>query len=208
MRLYTAANSPNGKRVLICAAELGLSLDVAFLDYMKGEQRAPEYLVLNPMGKWPTLTDGPYVLWESAAILCYLSTEHGSRRLLPSGTKGEAEALRWMFFGACHLDPYFTALMGERYLKARRNLPPDETATEAAEKQLARFVPVVEHKLSMTDYVAQDFSLADITLGCTLELSPLLSYDLTPYPHVRAWLDRLQARESWRAASAPPPHAD
>jgi glutathione S-transferase len=180
---------------------------MTFLNFMKGEARSPEYLALNPLGKWPTLTDGPFVLWESAAILWYLATEHGGRPLLPSGAKGEADTIRWMFFGASHIDPYFTALVVERYIKARRNVPPDETATLAAEAQLSRFVPVVEQKLTAASFIAQEFSLADITLGCTLELSPLLSYDLGPYPNIRSWLERLQGRESWRAASAPPPDA-
>ena len=112
-----------------------------------------------------------------------------------------------MFYGASHIDPYFTVLMVERYIKARRNAPADAVATTAAETQLARFIPVIEQRLAGAGYIAHDFGLADIAIGCTVELSPLLSYDLGPYPNIRNWLERLQGRESWRAASAPAPNA-
>lgn len=202
MELYTGPMSPSGKRVRICAAELGIPLDVKMIDLLKGDQRSPEYLALNPMGKWPTMTDGDFVLWESPAILCYLARTAGSP-LWPEGARDQADVLRWLFFGASHLDPYFTTLVVERLIKARRREPPDLAQTAAAEQWLARFVPVVDQQLTAREYLAGRFSVADIALGCTLELSPLLAYDLAPRPAVRAWLERLQARPSWRAAAMP-----
>jgi len=77
----------------------------------------------------------------------------------------------------------------------------DDTQTAYAEQWLARFVPVIEQQLAGRQYLRAEFGLADIALGCSLELSPLVGYDLGPYPAVRSWLDRLQSRESWRAAS-------
>jgi len=65
-------------------------------------------------------------------------------------------------------------------------------------------VPVLEQQLAGREHVTGRFGLADIALGCTLELSPLLRYDLSAYPNLRGWLERLQARESWRAATPPP----
>jgi len=85
MKLYSFPISPNGKRVRVCAGELGLPLDVTNLDFQKGEQRAPSYLALNPMGKVPTVSDGDFALWESAAILCHLAAERPGIRLLVVG---------------------------------------------------------------------------------------------------------------------------
>src|SRR5689334_9269603 len=87
MKLYNASLSSNGKRVRICAAELGLALDQAPIDFARGDARTPEYLALNPMGKVPTLTDGPFVLWESAAILFYLAAERGPSALWPADAR-------------------------------------------------------------------------------------------------------------------------
>ena len=124
--------------------------------------------------------------------------------LWPIEPQPQADLLRWLFFCSCHIDPYFTTLVVERFIKARQNLAPDEAQTASAERWLARFIPILEVQLTNKNYVTGDFSIADIALGCTLELSPLLKYDLSPFGSVRAWLERLQNRESWRAASAAP----
>jgi glutathione S-transferase len=144
--------------------------------------------------------DDGFVLWESAAILCYVAQTSGAP-LWPRQPRELADTLRWLFFASCHIDPYFTTLVVERLIKARRSVPADEALTRSAEQWLVRFVPVVEQQLAAREYVAGRFGLADIVLGCTLELSPMLGYDLTPYANVRGWLERLQGRESWRAAS-------
>jgi glutathione S-transferase len=196
MELYTFPISPNGKRVRVAAAEIGLPLDLKNLDFLKGEQRTPDYLALNPMGKAPTLTDSDFALWESGAIMCYLA-QAKPNSLWPADAKARADMLRWMFFGSCHVDPYFTTLVVERFQKPRRNEPPDEAMLAGAERYLARFLPTLEQQLAGHDYVTGSFGLGDIVLGCTLELSPMLKYDLAPYPHIRAWLGRLQARPSW-----------
>jgi glutathione S-transferase len=198
MKLHAAGFSPNGKRVRICAAELGMHLDEVALDSAKGENRAPEYLAMNPMGKWPTLTDGSFALWESGAIMWYLATKKGDQALVPHEPQAEADALRWLFFCSCHVDPYFTALVVERFIKPRRGAAPDESLATEAERWLARFIPVLEHQLQGKEFVAGRFGLADIALGCTIELSPLVKYDLTAFPNIRAWLARLAQRESWR----------
>jgi glutathione S-transferase len=201
IKLHTFPISPNGKRVRVCAHEAGVALELSNVDFAKGENRAPDYLSLNPMGKAPTLVDGDFALWESAAEICYVA-QVGRSPLWPADARGQADLLRWLFFCSCHVDPYFTTLMVERFIKARRGAPEDEAASAGAIQWLARFVQVLEHQISDREYVMGRFGLADIVLGCTLELSPLVRYDLSPYPHVRAWLERLQARDSWRACTA------
>jgi glutathione S-transferase len=200
MKLYTFPISPNGKRVNICAREAGVALDPAILDVAGGQMRSPEYLALNPMGKAPTLADDDFTLWESGAIVCYLAQKSGGP-LWPSDPRDLADTLRWLFFCSCHIDPYFTTLVVERFIKTRRGLAPDAVHTKYAEESLARFVPVVEQQLAGRPYLRGEFGLADIMLGCTLELSPLCGYDLGPYPALRGWIDRLQSRDSWRAAT-------
>lgn len=196
MDLYTFPISPNGKRVRVAAAEIGAPLELKSLDFLKGEQRTPDYLALNPMGKAPTLTDGDFALWESGAIMCYLA-QSKPNPLWPDDVRRRADALRWMFFCSCHVDPYYTTLVVERFQKPRRNEPTDEAQVAAADRWLKRFLPVLEAQLGKTEYVAGAFGLGDIVLGCSIELSPMLRYDLTPYPNIGAWLARLQSRPTW-----------
>jgi len=204
MKLYSNPISPNGKRVCILAAELGAPVETANLDFARGENRAPDYLALNPMGKIPTAVDGDLVLWESAAILCYVAqTSERGASVFPREPKAQADVLRWLFWCSCHVDPYFTSLVVERFIKARRGLPIDEAVCASAEQWLARFIPVLEQQLAGRDYVTGAFSVADIALGCTLEMAPIVKYDLSPFPNVGGWLERLRSRESWRASSAP-----
>jgi len=201
MKLYSFDISPNGKRANICAREAGVTLEASPIDIAKGENRAPDYLAMNPMGKAPTLRDGDFVLWESAAMLCYIA-ETSESSLWPASPRARADALRWLFFCSCHIDPYFTTLMVERFIKARRALPEDEVLTASAEAWLARFVPIVDGQLEGREHVLGRFGVADIALGCTLELSPVARFDLAPYGNVRGWLERVQGRPSWRASTA------
>lgn len=200
MKLHSSPISPNGKRVCILAAELGVPIETRNLDFAQGENRTPEYLALNPMGKIPTATEGDFALWESAAILCWVAQKsEGGAAVFPREPNAQADVLRWLFWCSCHVDPYFTTLVFERFIKARRGGTCDDAACAYAEGWLQRFVPVLEQQLQGREYVTGAFSLADIALGCTLELSPLCGFDLAAFPAVRAWLERLQARPSWSA---------
>ncbi len=74
MKLYGFPVSPNTWKVRAVAAHLGIVLDDQLVDLRRGEQRAPDYLALNPTGRTPTLVDGDFVLWESNAIMQYLAS--------------------------------------------------------------------------------------------------------------------------------------
>jgi glutathione S-transferase len=198
VKLYSTNFSNNGKRARIAAAELGIALEQAPFDMAKGDARTPEYLKISPAGKVPALTDGDFTLFESAAIIWYLAAQGEANPLRPTDAQSQSDTLRWMFYGACHLDPHIWTLTSERFIKARRQLPPDEHLIANAVTQLGRFVPVIEQQLADREYLTGKFGLADISLGCTLEIGPPLGYDLAPYPNVRAWLARLAARPSWR----------
>lgn len=201
MKLYDLTVSPNARRVRICAAELAMPLDRVALDFARGEQRAPGYLALNPMGKVPTVTEGDFVLWESAAILCHLGAQRPGS-IWPTEAAAQAHVLQWLFFTSCHLDPYFTTLVVERLVKPRRNLPADEARVAHAREELTRFLGVVEAQLARHELLTGRYSLADIAAGCTIDLAPSLGVELAQYPHTRGWLERLHARPSWRDAAA------
>jgi glutathione S-transferase len=202
MKLYTGFISPNGKRVHVCANELGLELPLQRLDFRKGEHQSPDYLALNPMGKVPTLVDGEgRTLWESPAIMCYLAQQHGGA-LWPTSARAQSDLLRWMFFGAQHIDSYFTTMTVERFVKKNRGVEGDEHLAAAAARDVARYLTVVEQQLAGRSYLLGNFSLADIAIGCTIELAPMVKLDLAPYPMIRDWLDRLQRRPAWQSATA------
>src|SRR4051812_21302892 len=83
---------------------LSLGCELKPIDLARGEQRAPEYVSLNPNKKMPTLEDDGIVLWESNAILFYMASKRPESGLWPSDPQGQADVLRWLFWESAHWD--------------------------------------------------------------------------------------------------------
>lgn len=192
MKLFDLNASPNCRKVRVLARERGLALDLVAVDLTKPRDGA--YLEKNPTGKVPTFVDDDgTTLWESGAILLHLAGD-----LLPSDAKARADVHRWMFFAATHIQPWMSVLGQERLLKPRRGETPDPHAIEYAERELARFMPVLEEALANTDYLAGPFTIADIMLGSGMEGVETRGVKLDAYPNIAAWRERLRARPSWK----------
>ncbi len=202
MKLYNSNFSSSAKRARICAAELGIKLELVNLDMGKGENRTAEYLAKNPMGKICTLEDEGFVLWESPAILVYLASKTPEKALLPTDPPGLANAMRWMFWNASHLEVAANSAARERIIKPQfYNQPSDQKLLEIAEKEWARYAPVLNAQLEGKSFVlGERFSIVDIALGCTVEHAQRGGLDLQAYPHLRTWLERLAARDAWKNA--------
>jgi glutathione S-transferase len=200
MRLYSNTFSPNAKRVRVCIAELGIKVDVHEVNFGAGEHRSADYMKLNPNGKVPTFVDDDgTVLWESRAILVYLSEKYG--KLRPTDAKGKAEQFRWMFWSASHYSAAIGGLTMEKLVKPMlMSAEPDPRVVEAETKNLERFAPVLDAHLDKRDWVlGSEFSIADIDLGAATEIGTKVGYDLARYPHIKSWFGRLSERPSWRA---------
>jgi glutathione S-transferase len=193
MQLYDVAMSPNAKRVRVIARELGIPLERIAVDLQSSD---PDYRAKNPMGKVPTLDDEGFIVWESGAILAYLANREESP-LFPRDPRGQADVLRWMFFAATHIQPWMSTLGQERLIKPMRGLESNPTLIAHAERELARFVPVVDQALLGAEYLTGQFSVADIFVGCGFEGAERRGLDLAPFPALNAWRDRLASRASW-----------
>ena len=96
MRLYDLELSGNSYRIRLLLSLLGLKHEVVTVNLMKGENREPWFLELNPRGQIPTLDDGGMVVWDSLAILVYLARKYGGEKWLPIDPQGMAEVMQWM----------------------------------------------------------------------------------------------------------------
>jgi glutathione S-transferase len=202
MKLFDLAASPNCRKVRVIARELALPLEIVPIDL--AETRRPDYLAHNPSGKVPTFVDDDgFVLWESGAILVHLAEKKPAAGLLPADAHARADVMRWLFFAATHIQPWLSVLGQERILKARSGQAPDEALLAVAERELARFLPIVEGRLADRGYLAGPYSIADIAVGCGLERCELRGLQLTPYPRLVAWRERLRARPAWGDAGVP-----
>ncbi|KAI0702242.1 thioredoxin-like protein [Earliella scabrosa] len=111
--LFTHFGGPNGWKVAFVLEELGLTYESVYLDFGKGEQKAPEHTKYNPNGRIPTLIDhanGDFAVWESNAIMLYLVDKYDKeKKLALTGDKEEEkyQLLQWLFFQASGQGPYF-----------------------------------------------------------------------------------------------------
>jgi glutathione S-transferase len=190
LRLYDYLESGNGYKVRLLLHQLGLPFELVLLDIERGQTRTPEFLRRNPNGRIPLLEleDGR-CLAESNAIQWYLAD---GTALLHDDRLARAETLQWMFFEQYSHEPYIavvrfwlhTQLTPER----ERQLPEKRQRGEAALAAMER------HLASRTFFVSERYSIADIALYAYTHVAHEGGFDLTPYPAVRAWLERVRAQ--------------
>ncbi|MDB5217274.1 MAG: gst [Myxococcaceae bacterium] len=191
--LYTAA-TPNGKKVPIALAELGLPYELHVIDFSKKEQKSAAYLAINPNGKIPALVDSEgengerVVLFESGAILQYLAERAG--KLLGKGAAGRAEVMSWLFWQVGGPGPMF----GQAGAFGREQ-PPNRPAYEKFLNESKRLATVLDDRLEHRHYIAGDYSIADI--ACYPWFEGITKFEpsiLEGLPHVEGWMHRMASR--------------
>ena len=205
MDFYFVRLSGNSARSAFALCEAGIPFTPHPIGTPHSENRQPPYLALNPMGKVPALVDGDVRLWESNAINWYVAEKHPETRLLPSSLAGRASVQRWLMFQTGHVSPASVTIFRKANPRIRAfwKTDADPKAVEAAEKELGRYLPVLEQALAGRDWLEGDFSLADIAYAP--HFAALAEgeggFDLSSTPNVRAWLERMWARPAWKRAT-------
>jgi glutathione S-transferase len=201
LKIWGRQNSVNVKKALWAAEELGLKYERINAGLEHGVNKTPEYLEMNPTGLVPTIDDDGFKLWESHTIVRYFAAKHGAGSLCPSDLKARADAERWMdwafSFSREFQRPVFWALV---------RTPPEKRDVKAiseAVKKCADLLAIPENTLAKKPYLAgASFTMGDIPLGCHVQLWMRLPIETTaerpPLPNLKAWFDRLCAREAYR----------
>ena len=198
IQLYSLP-TPNGVKVSIALEEMGLAYDPHLVDFSTNDQLTPEFLSLNPNNKIPAIIDpqgpgaAPLALFESGAILIYLAEKSG--RLLPSANR--YEVLQWLMFQMGGIGPMFGQL-GYFSVFAGKDIE-DPRPKERYRAETARLLAVLDKALAGRDWIAGDYSIADIAI-CPW-LRTLRDYykagdatGLHDCAQVLAYLDRFLAR--------------
>jgi glutathione S-transferase len=203
VKLYFAETTMSWKT---CAVARHLQLDIEFqrLDLMKEEQRAPEFLAVNPNGKAPALVDGDLRLWESNAIMCHMALKAGSP-LWPCD-HAQVEVIRWFDWSSNHFSRFAGELFFEHVIRRRFGLgDPDGKAVEEALGYVRRYAGVLESHLSDRRFLLGDtLTLADFAVATTLPYADEAGIPLDAFPAVRSWHDRLMELPAWRSPFADP----
>jgi glutathione S-transferase len=194
MQLYHFP-SPNPQKVTFALLELGLDCEKIPVDLVKGEQKAPAFLAVNPAGRVPVLVDGAVTLTESQAILAYLGEK--TNKLWPALSGSRAEALQWLFYLSQHLMP----AAGQVALRIRARLfgfPLDEAAVARGEEGLRAALPAVESRLANHKWLLGDFSLVDCAYCPIFNVIDKAGFGFAEFPKTGAYLDACRARPAWK----------
>jgi len=201
--LYELQPSPHARKVRLLAAELGIPLNKVPVDPRIGETRTSEFLAKNPNGRVPTLEEDGFVLWESPAILKYLSAKHPERCLCGADAKTQALVDQWIRWWVGGPEAAIDALAWEMLIKPKVLNQPgfDPGIMDDAHARLNRFLPVLDKQLADRDYIVGPLTVVDFLIGPRFDSAPaLLDIDISPYKNIDAWLGRLHAKPYWKDA--------
>lgn len=187
--------TPNGWKVTIFLEEAGLPYRIVPVNIGRGDQFKPEFLRLSPNNRMPAIVDtapadggDPITVFESAAILQYLAEKTG--RFMPPDVRGRKTVLEWLAWQIAHVGPTCGQL-GHFKVYAQEKIP---YAIERFTNEAHRLYGVLETRLDGRDWVAGDYSIADMAIFSWFRGHERLGLDISEYPRVRGWLDRLAAR--------------
>jgi GST-like protein len=187
-------DTPNGFKISIALEEFGVPYETHFVNIGKGEQFKPEFLAIAPNNRIPAIVDPegpggkPISVFESGAILIYLGEKYG--KLYPQETRARTAVNEWLIWQVANIGPVFGQTNHFRNY-AKEKLP---YAITRFVNEAHRLFGVLEKRLNGRDYVADDYSVADIALFGWMRNWERRGIDIAEFPNVKAWHDRIAAR--------------
>ena len=187
--------TPNGHKITIFLEEAGLAYNLHLVDIGKGDQFKPEFLAISPNNRMPAIIDTapadggkPVSLFESGAILLYLAEKTGL--FLPKDLRGRAEVLQWLFWQMGGLGP-MSGQAGHFAIYAMEKIP---YAIERYFKEVNRLYGVMNKRLTDRDYLAGEYSIAD--MASYPWVVPYARYEqkLEDFPHLKRWFEAIKDR--------------
>lgn len=203
MKLYAHPFSSASFKVFAVIHELGVPCEVITVDMGKGQHKSPEYLAVNPNGKVPTLADGDFQVWESNAILTYLAAKYPERGLMPTDAKGLATVQQWLHWQSSQFSTAANKVMSETVYAKLFGRATDEAKLAAAHEEMKKELATLEKSLGSKEYLCGRLSIADFSVASLLLVRQPMRLDISGFPQVKAWQERLEARESMRKVQPP-----
>jgi glutathione S-transferase len=178
-------------------AELGLEHERFDIGGAFGKNRDPAYLAMNPNGLVPTLQDGDFILWESNAIIRYLTREYGDQKLEGADARSRARANQWMDWQLSVLGPAITpAFWGLIRTPPEKR---DMAAIAAAQAKTTEAMKILDTQLGRTEFVAGDaFTMGDIPVGVMAYRFRQLCPERPNMPHLERWYAAIEKRQAFR----------
>jgi len=192
--------TPNGLKVRLFLEEAGLPHRLVPVRLSRGEQHRPEFLKISPNGKIPAIVDhapadggAPLAVFESGAILVYLAEKCG--RFMPTDMRGRIDVLQWVFWQVGGLGP-MGGQIGHFNVFAPEKVP---YAIDRYTREVHRLYDVLDRRLAGREYIAGDYSIADI--ACYPWIVPHAPHGqrLEDFPDLKRWFEMIRERPATRA---------
>ena len=187
--LYTWT-TPNGRKISIALEEMGLAYTAHAIDIGKDEQFKPEFLKVSPNNRIPAIVDSDnnMSLMESGAILIYLADKTG--KLLPKSGEGRYKVIEWLMWQMGGPGP----MLGQVHHFVKYNKGKAPYAEERYLKEAQRLYGVLNRRLEGREFVADDFSIADIAIWPWISRFEWQTIDLNQFPNVKRWYTTIAKR--------------
>ena len=202
--LYTAA-TPNGWKVSIALEEMELPYTLRQIDLSSGAQKEPWFTAINPNGRIPAIVDranGDFAVFESGAILLYLAEKTG--KLIPADEKGRSRVVQWLMFQMGGVGP----MMGQANVFTRyfpEHLP---AAIERYRRECRRLFEVLDGHLANHEYLAGDYSIADIANWSWVHTHEWPGIDVAGLDNLQRWMTAIAARPAVQRGIVNPPRQE
>jgi len=190
IKLYTAA-TPNGWKASVTLEELGLPYEAIGISLSDQEQKKPDFLKMNPNGRIPVIVDttaNDLTIFESGAIMLYLAEKTG--KLIPADTAGRMNVIQWLMFQMGGVGP----MMGQANVFFRYMEEKIPTAISRYQNEGRRLFEVLDGHLADNEYLAGDYSIADIANWCWVRTHKWSGVETDGLKHVQRWIDTIYER--------------
>ena len=202
--LYTSP-TPNGWKVSIMLEEVGLPYEVRPIALDKLEQKEDWFLRVNPNGRIPAIVDrdeGDFAVFESGAILIYLAEKTG--KLLPAESGARSRVLQWLMFQMAGVGP----MQGQSNVFFRYAPEKIPYAIQRYQNETKRLYGVLDSRLASSEYLAGDYSIADIATWPWVILHGWAGVEIDDLPNLQRWLGQVGERPAVQAGRAVPKPLD
>jgi len=183
--------TPNGHKVSVTLEELGMPYTVRAINLSAQEQKTPEFLKVNPNGRIPAIIDhgnGDFPVFESGAIMIYLAEKAG--QLLPKDEKGRSRVIQWLMFQMGGVGP----MMGQANVFFRYWPEKYQPAIDRYQNEGRRLFEVLNGQLASSEYLAGDYSIADIANWCWVRTYKWSGINIDGLDHLQRWMEAINAR--------------
>lgn len=198
--LYTAP-TPNGYKASVTLEELGLPYTVHAINLREQEQKKPDFLAMNPNGRIPVMVDrdaNDLVIFESGAIMVYLAEKTG--QLMPTDAAGKAKVMQWLMFQMAGIGP----MMGNANVFYRYFPEKIPAAIDRFQNESRRLFEVLDTRLSESEWLADEYSIADIANWCWVRTYKWSGVSTDGLPHLKRWRDAIRERPAAQRGIAQP----